>query len=79
MIKGMIAAIEGIINGKLGVIGPYSCHNQPRQRDGVTVQDGWTEDGRRNMVHIPSVNSLECRFDKMAEDARCAGCKWGAT
>lgn len=69
--------MEGIINGKPGIIGPYSCHNQPRARNGVTVQDGWTNDGRRNMVLIKTPNSLECRFDKMSTDQRCAGCKWG--
>ncbi|QBJ80489.1 hypothetical protein [Aquitalea sp. USM4] len=69
--------VNGIINGKPGIIGPYSCHNQPRQRDGLDVPDGWTDDGRRKMRRIPSVNTLECHFDKMAEDVRCAGCKWG--
>jgi len=70
--------MEGIINGKPGVIGPSYCHNRPRARNGVTVQDGWTADGRRNMVHIPSVNSLECQYSAgfyASADRRCAECE----
>lgn len=41
-----------------------ACFNRPAFRDTIVVQDGWTEDGRRNMVEIPDPMSKTCPQNK---------------
>lgn len=52
---------------------PYGCANQHREET-VMVQDGWTEDGRRNMKEIDDFGSRECRYDHSLSARRCATC-----
>lgn len=37
------------------------CFNHPPFQPTVTVQDGWTVDGRRKMVEVPFVMSNGCK------------------
>lgn len=65
----------------------YGCHNKPRPiAGGIThvAQSGWTDsrlDFRGNIcrqpvyIDIKHTMSTECRYDKQANDPRCAGCK----
>lgn len=57
----------------------YACHNKPDSR--VTViqaQDGWTDDGRRNMIpHRTEWKDIGCGHVGYREsDPGCEGCKW---
>lgn len=55
----------------------YGCHNRGPLRECAQVQDGWTEDGRRRMVTIPTIPSTaHCGHDPVsrAADPKCAGC-----
>ena len=54
----------------------YGCHNRPRQAVSVELmQDGWTPDGRRNMVKIQTQwLDRGCRHDTKHIDPACAGC-----
>lgn len=65
---------SAIKDGKKVQLGQYGCHNRPPMRKSLMVQDGWTPDGRRNMVEIPFAMSTNCRHDKTLTDSRCAGC-----
>lgn len=51
------------------------CCGKSRTREPLMVQDGWTEDGRRNMVEIEDFGSLECRHDFSLTDQSCRGCE----
>lgn len=54
---------------------PYGCQTR-KLWTWVKVQDGWTADGRRNMVSIPFVMSVKCRqFGLWDTDPRCQGCQ----
>lgn len=50
------------------------CHSRkPRTLAFYTVQDGWTDDGRRRMIIIPAdALSTKCRQIKMLPE--CEGC-----
>jgi hypothetical protein len=65
----------------------YGCHSKPRERRKVVVQDGWrrvsienrstgvpTSFVTPNLISIPDPMSSDCRYDRAATDARCAGC-----
>lgn len=56
----------------------YACHNKPDTA--VTtgkVQDGWTEDGRRNMkAHTSRWLDIGCGHSYRVTDPACTGCKW---
>ena len=44
------------------------------------MQNGWTPDGRRNMVRVSDSMSKDCgyaRFGYDRTDPGCVGCKWG--
>jgi hypothetical protein len=58
---------------------PYLCNGLPRERKLVPVQDGWTEDGRRNIVYYEDFGSVPCRYDMSLSDRRCFGCVHGGT
>lgn len=71
--------MKGVINGKEAIIGPYGCHNRKPFKETIHVQDGWTEDGRRNMVTLPFNGSMNCKYAEHGysdSDWRCADCKW---
>lgn len=53
----------------------YACYDRPPFTGDVMVQNGWTEDGRRNMVPIPYVMARDCQYDLRAADGKCAGCR----
>jgi len=60
---------------------PCFHHNRHPFPDTVTVQDGWTDDGRRNMVTRPNPMSKECQQWGEYGWARiqrwdCIGCRW---
>jgi len=54
------------------------CHGRAEFCKSTKQQDGWTEDGRRNMVDVPAVMNPNCQYssDKLVGrfDANCAGC-----
>lgn len=53
------------------------CHNRAPLAQTARVQDGWTEDGRRNMVEIPVPMEKGCQYRKTElgqADPRCEGC-----
>lgn len=57
-----------------------TCQNKPAPDElpGYYVQDGWTEDGRRNLVwHRTAWNdSKPCGHTERGADPRCNGCAW---
>lgn len=56
------------------------CYDRPALLPTITVQDGWTSDGRRVMKVLPSPFAGDrCKFDRRAADPRCAGCDWVGT
>lgn len=67
--------MDAIKDGKKVALGKYGCFDREPYRTDLMVQDGWTEDGRRNMVPIPFVMSMDCKTD-IPDDPRCQGCKW---
>lgn len=56
----------------------YDCHNhEERKNSPMTVQDGWTEDGRRNMIEIKTKwRDVQCGHDMRTTDPNCTGCRW---
>ncbi len=54
----------------------HGCHNRPPLHESLTVQDGWTEDGRRITRTLPAPMSKLCQHDKRDSDPGCAGCRW---
>lgn len=52
----------------------HGCHNRPPLRDAITVQDGWTDDGRKINKQMPHVMSRDCRHDLRQTDQGCKGC-----
>lgn len=56
------------------------CYNHPPFKKTVVVQDGWTEDGRRNMIEQTSAfQDDDCHYSLSNEgkvDADCDGCSW---
>lgn len=53
----------------------HGCYNRPPMHDTITVQSGWTADGRKINKQMPHVMSRECRHDLRHTDPGCAGCK----
>lgn len=56
----------------------WGCANRPA-KEGFWAQDGWltTESGQPyqpKFVWVPYRMSQGCGYDKIDEDARCAGC-----
>lgn len=64
------------------------CHNRPAWRETVSVQRGWTDDGRRIMVEVPDHMSQGCNVwagtgigpqnerYPVAMGWDCTGCRW---
>ena len=63
---------------------PYTCKDRPQVAPFVAeFQDGWTEDGRRNMVkHVVEFKAgVDCGHTGLSglnrdNDPKCAGCRW---
>ena len=63
---------------------PYACKDRPPVAPYVAeFQDGWTEDGRRNMVkHVVEFKAgVDCGHTGLSgmnrdNDPKCAGCRW---
>lgn len=55
----------------------YGCANRPpMDAEHVLVQDGWTTDGRRNMIAIPNAfRNAACAYGESVRDLRCADCR----
>lgn len=69
---------NSIRDGKPATIGPYGCFNLNPCKDTIYIQDGWTEDGRRNMVEMPFNSSRNCKYAEHGyakDDVRCTGCE----
>lgn len=54
----------------------HSCYNRKPFLESVTVQSGWTLDGRRTTKEIPFRMSRHCEYDERMTDAGCEGCCW---
>lgn len=58
----------------------YGCHNHPERVNDwpeLTVQDGWTPDGKRaTRQHKTEWAPIECGHDFSATDPACTGCRW---
>jgi hypothetical protein len=58
----------------------YPCHNHPPHGGDlgpISVQDGWTDDGRRVMrTHHPRWAAIECGHQTPEADPCCTGCRW---
>lgn len=54
----------------------HFCHNRDPFNKHFEVQDGWTDDNKRNMKWIPFRMSNECEWSKEHEDDKCDGCRW---
>lgn len=56
----------------------YGCYNHPpRQPVPLEAQDGWTVNGRRNIVTVTTVwAAVECAHDDRDTDSVCHGCCW---
>lgn len=64
------------------------CYNRPPLDTTLEVQDGWTADGRRNMITIPNTATDRCAtWDgtgigpnnepyPIAHNFECSGCRW---
>ena len=65
---------------------PYTCKDRPPVAPFVTeFQDGWTEDGRRNMVKhtVEFKQGVNCghvglESKNKDNDPKCRGCRWSS-
>ncbi len=55
----------------------YKCHDRKSFKPTLEVQNGWTTDGRRNMMVIPFTMARECMYDHKKTDVRCTNCYEG--
>lgn len=55
------------------------CNNRAPFLDTVTVQNGWTADGRRHMIELPNPMTKSCQLDIRATQPGCQGCRWQST
>ena len=63
---------------------PYKCHNRAPVQPFVTqFQDGWTFDGKRNMVPwiVNFKHGVDCGHVGLNSlnkynDPKCSGCRW---
>lgn len=62
-------------SGKRSDDQPYHCYNRTRDRPVRIVQDGWTWDGKRNLVELEDTGSIECQYERATTDPRCHGCR----
>ena len=61
---------------------PYQCHNRQPFKRTLTVQDGYKQDGTRNMFEVPFTMSRLCEYTTSelgSVDKRCATCKYRVT
>lgn len=55
--------------------GRYGCNGEAQWPGWQLVQDGWTPDGRRNMVTIAvEPVRVACGHDVRTSDSKCSGC-----
>lgn len=54
----------------------HGCYNRSPFRDTLMVQNGWTSDGRRDMIEIPFRMAKDCMYDLKHTDVQCNGCRW---
>jgi hypothetical protein len=54
----------------------WGCHNREELAATITVQAGWTPDGRRITAEVPTGWLPGCRYDLKATDPKCGGCRW---
>lgn len=54
----------------------HGCHNREHFRASLEVQNGWKENGTRQMVTVPVRFNPDCQYDNRQVDAGCAGCRW---
>jgi hypothetical protein len=55
------------------------CHNRAPLAETITVQDGWSSDGRRHMVDLPDPMTKACNYTHTTlgqADKECTGCRW---
>lgn len=74
-----MVGISMCINGKMATVDRriHGCHNRDLLRTTVMVRDGWTEDGRRNMVERPDPMTKHCVYSQgNPHDPACDGCRW---
>lgn len=57
----------------------WGCFNRPSLLTFALMQDGWTEQGTRNMREVPLHWGEECKYTLTSPDVRCNGCKWQAS
>lgn len=55
-----------------------SCYNKSYSLGYWVLTRKWFDDGRFELVNewIPHRTSTDCRYDLMASDPECVGCKW---
>jgi hypothetical protein len=53
----------------------YGCSNRKPFKVIYEAPNGWTSDGRRHTVWVPHSMSVLCRYDRRAQDPRCAECR----
>lgn len=57
----------------------YGCHDREPFEEIALVQNGWSSDGRRQLVEIPAAGSKDCQYAKGylgQTDPSCSGCRW---
>jgi hypothetical protein len=57
----------------------YQCHNRAPFAETVQVQNGWTIDGRRQLVSAAYTMNRDCEYSRSdlgQSDKGCIGCKW---
>ena len=60
----------------------YGCHDRKPFHEWLTVQNGYKQDGTRNMIEVPFVTNDVCNYTKTDAgrvDERCSGCKHKAS
>lgn len=57
----------------------YGCHDREPLAEIALVPDGWSSDGRRQLVEIPAAGTKDCQYAKSylgQTDPSCSGCRW---
>jgi hypothetical protein len=54
----------------------HGCHNRPAFQKTLSVQNGWTPDGRRIQKEIIFRMERRCMYDLKKTDEGCKGCRW---
>ncbi len=57
----------------------WGRHNREELAATISVQVGWTPDGRRQIEQRPTGWLPGCRYDLKESDPKCKDCRWETT